>query len=100
VPDRGHVSFTTDHERSLYDWILEASPVSRKVAAASARGSWIRRMYDQSRVLTNRYGADRVFDFSLGNPNVEPPPEFKRALRRIMASGVPGLPGYMSNRWP
>ncbi|MDZ7345543.1 MAG: pyridoxal phosphate-dependent aminotransferase, partial [candidate division KSB1 bacterium] len=35
--------------------------------------SWIRRMFEAAAELKAKYGEDRVFDFSLGNPDVPPP---------------------------
>ena len=42
-----------------------------------ANGSMIRKMFEEGARLKALYGADKVFDFSLGNPNV-PPPEIDR----------------------
>ncbi len=42
-------------------------------------------------------GADAVFDFSLGNPDVEPPPAVLQALRRIVADNPSGSHSYMPN---
>ena len=47
--------------------------------------------------LKRERGADAVFDFSLGNPDVEPPPAVLNALRRIAAGSRPGSHGYMPN---
>lgn len=45
--------------------------------------SWIRRMFEAASELKSRVGADQVFDFSLGNPDVPPPPQVSRALAEI-----------------
>jgi aspartate aminotransferase len=47
--------------------------------------------------LKRERGADKVFDFSLGNPDVEPPAEVLDALRRVVAAARPGSHGYMPN---
>ncbi len=72
--------------------------------AASARirqmmesSSWIRRMFETGNQLRARYGADKVCDFSLGNPDVEPPAEFQAALRDVVEAKVPHKHGYMAN---
>ncbi len=72
--------------------------------AASARirqmmesSSWIRRMFETGNQLRARYGADKVCDFSLGNPDVEPPTEFQAALRDVVEAKVPHKHGYMAN---
>ena len=49
----------------------------------------IRKMFEQGAVMKRKYGADKVFDFSLGNPNVEPPAVFKRELIRLAAKPLP-----------
>lgn len=72
-------------------------PVGKKMAAAIANSSWIRRMFEEGGRLAQLHGADRVFDFSIGNPNVEPPPEFKQALEEVVRENKPGAHGYMSN---
>ncbi len=62
-----------------------------------AEGSWIRRMFDEGASLKQRYGADKVFDLSLGNPIIEPPPEFNTELKKLAADPPPGMHRYMEN---
>ena len=71
--------------------------VAQKIRSYMEQGSWIRRMFEEGVALKAQYGADNVYDLSLGNPEVEPPPEFDRALRRLMDSETPGLHRYMPN---
>ena len=47
--------------------------------------SWIRRMFEAAAELKAEFGASNVFDFSLGNPDVPPPPQVADALKRIAA---------------
>jgi aspartate aminotransferase len=54
-------------------------------------------MFEEGLRLKRERGADAVFDFSLGNPDVEPPPAVLDSLRRIVASNRPGSHGYMPN---
>ena len=61
------------------------------------RASWIRRMFEEGARLKARYGADRVCDFSLGNPDVPPPPEVSQALRELLSEDRPELHAYMPN---
>ncbi|WP_448383666.1 pyridoxal phosphate-dependent aminotransferase [Desulfosoma sp.] len=61
------------------------------------RASWIRKMFEEGARLKKIHGADKVFDFSLGNPNVPPPPSVKRALLRVIENGVGTLHSYMPN---
>src|SRR5262245_45973570 len=59
--------------------------------------SWIRRMFEEGILLKKKHGAEHVFDFSLGNPIMEPPPEFDRALAEVLREGRPGMHRYMPN---
>ena len=55
----------------------------------------IRKMFEEGAVMKKKYGADKVFDFSLGNPNVEPPDEFKKELVGLAGERIPLKHGYM-----
>ena len=46
--------------------------ISRSIAQQMERSSWIRRMFEIGIQLRKERGASNVFDFSLGNPDVEP----------------------------
>lgn len=72
-------------------------PVSKKIAEASRHSSWIRQMFEEGARLAQEYGHDKVFDFSIGNPNLEPPDEFQRVIEDLVRDPRPGLHGYMSN---
>jgi aspartate aminotransferase len=72
-------------------------PVSKTITKQLENASWIRRMFEEGIRLRRERGADAICDFSLGNPDVEPPPAVLNALRRI-ANGSPlGSHGYMPN---
>jgi len=71
--------------------------MSDKIRAGMASGSWIRRMFDEGNTLRKKYGADKVFDLTLGNPIFEPPPEFKAELKQLAENPVPGMHRYMEN---
>ena len=60
-------------------------------------GSWIRRMFDEGTAMKKEIGVENVFDLSLGNPIMEPPPEFKRELKRLANNPFPGMHGYMAH---
>lgn len=72
-------------------------PVAKKIAEASRHSSWIRQMFEEGTRLAQVHGHDRVFDFSIGNPNLEPPGEFQRVIEELVRDPGPGLHGYMSN---
>jgi len=61
------------------------------------KGSWIRRMFEEGIAMKKKYGPENVYDLSLGNPIMEPPPEFKRELKRLANNPFPGMHGYMEN---
>lgn len=71
--------------------------ISKKIRAASSQSSMIRKMFEEGAVLKKKYGADKVYDFSLGNPNVEQPEEFKRELISLAAENIPLKHGYTPN---
>ena len=71
--------------------------ISRRIAEQMDRSSWIRRMFEIGIQLRRERGADNVFDFSLGNPDVEPPGAVIDALRHVVARNSPRSHGYMPN---
>jgi len=71
--------------------------ISSTVKTNLQKSSWIRKMFEQGAQLKKQFGADRVFDFSLGNPNIEPPNEFFDVLQNEAATRQPGRHGYMAN---
>lgn len=71
--------------------------VSRKIQDSIEKSSWIRRMFEEGSILKAKHGAENVFDFSLGNPNLEPPARFREVLLGLIDDRRPGLHGYMSN---
>lgn len=60
-------------------------------------GSLIRKMFEEAGVLKAQYGAENVFDLSLGNPIMEPPRAFFDELQRIATEPTPGMHRYMPN---
>ncbi len=71
--------------------------ISAKIQMYIENASWIRKMFEEGERLRNIHGAENVYDFTLGNPNVEPPPEFAAEFRRLAAEPLPGMHRYMSN---
>jgi aspartate aminotransferase len=71
--------------------------VSERVKKGMELGSWIRRMFEEGIAMKKLYGEENVFDLSLGNPIMEPPPEFKREIKRLADNPFPGMHGYMEN---
>ena len=72
--------------------------LSKQVSEAIAGSSWIRRMFEAGIELKKKFGADNVFDFSLGNPDLPSPAGTGDALREIAAHAAEPLAfGYMPN---
>ncbi len=71
--------------------------VAKRVARQIEQASWIRRMFEEGARLKAERGADRVFDFTLGNPEVEPPDAVLSTLRRVVSESHPHSHGYMPN---
>jgi len=71
--------------------------VAKTVADNLTKASWIRRMFEEGARLKQERGADRVFDFTLGNPEIEPPPAVLAAARRVLDNPTPHLHAYMPN---
>ena len=69
--------------------------ISKKMSEFSKRSSWIRKMFEQGAELKAQFGAENVFDFSLGNPDLKPPKQFYRTIRSLVAEE--GRHSYMPN---
>lgn len=71
--------------------------IAMKIASHISKSSWIRRMFEEGERLRQEVGADRVYDFTLGNPDVEPPEAFGRELLDLAQNPLPGMHRYMNN---
>jgi len=71
--------------------------ISQKVKNALEGASWVRKMFEEGEELKRLYGEENVFDFSLGNPNLEPPPSLKKALKALADQPIAGMHRYMPN---
>ncbi len=70
---------------------------SKKIVENLTRSSFIRAMFEEGEKLKAKYGPENVFDFSLGNPVIEPPPAVKDTLIKLGNSQNEGYFRYMSN---
>ena len=70
---------------------------SQKILESIEKSSWIRKIFEEGNERKAKYGAENVFDFSLGNPNLEPPAKFKEILKGLVDDPAPGRHGYMPN---
>ena len=71
--------------------------ISNRVRNAMEDSSWVRRMFEEGEELKRLHGAENVFDFSLGNPELEPPPSLKKELKALADHPVIGMHRYMPN---
>ena len=71
--------------------------IAPKIKQFMEKSSWIRKMFEQGALLKAEFGPENVFDFSLGNPNLNPPPAFHETLRDLLAGPAEGLHAYMAN---
>lgn len=72
--------------------------ISNKMKELVAGSSAIRAMFEEGKRLASIYGAENVFDFSLGNPNVPAPEAIDNAIREVLdEEDSVTLHGYMSN---
>lgn len=72
--------------------------ISKKMENMVANSSAIRAMFEEGNRLASIYGAENVYDFSLGNPNVPAPEAVKKAICRILEEEDPiALHGYTNN---
>ena len=71
--------------------------IAFKIESFIESASWIRKMFEEGERLRKIHGADNIYDFTLGNPDIEPPPEFAEELRALAMHPLPGMHRYMSN---
>lgn len=71
--------------------------VALKIRDFIERSSFIRKMFEEGIRLKAELGPENVFDFSLGNPDLPPPPEFSETLRRLAADEGAAAHRYMPN---
>jgi len=71
--------------------------VSNKIRGSIQKASWIRKMFEEGALRKAKYGPENVFDFSLGNPNLEPPAKVGEILRELASTSSSGMHRYMPN---
>jgi aspartate aminotransferase len=70
---------------------------SEKIRASMERSSWIRKMFEEGIERKAKFGAENVFDFSLGNPDLEPPSRVGEILADLLKDTTPHTHAYMPN---
>lgn len=72
--------------------------ISEKMQYSVKNSSVIRAMFEEGKKMALQYGEENVFDFSLGNPSVEPPDSVKKAIFTILEKDSPNfVHGYTNN---
>lgn len=78
--------------------------VSKRIQKALLGNSAIRAMFVEGKAMAEKYGAENVYDFSLGNPATPAPAALNNSIRDLLdeadkkgASGSLELHGYMEN---
>ena len=71
--------------------------VSEKMRHFAEKSSWIRKMFEEGAKLKAEFGAENVYDFSLGNPDLPPPPQFNEIILEVARDNRPGVHAYMPN---
>jgi len=71
--------------------------ISKTITQQLEGSSFIRKMFDEGTRLKAIYGAENVYDFSLGNPDLEPPTEVVEAFKELASNPPFGIHRYMSN---
>lgn len=71
--------------------------LSQKIVNNLSHSSWIRLMFEEGSRLAEKYGADKVYDYSIGNPYAEPPKEVIESLKKHVSGDEKGIHRYMSN---
>ena len=72
-------------------------PVADAIREILGSQNMIRKMFEEGILLKKQHGIENVFDFSLGNPDLEPPPAFHRVFQKMAKEDRKGSHGYMPN---
>ena len=71
--------------------------ISDKMRLFAEKSSWIRKMFEEGAKMKAAHGAENVCDFSLGNPDAPPPPQFNQVIQEAVQDTSPGVHAYMPN---
>ena len=72
--------------------------INEQVLNLNRNGSAIRAMFEEGARMAKEFGKENVYDYSLGNPSVEPPEEVKTAMLDVLNEESPNaVHGYMNN---
>lgn len=69
--------------------------VSKSIEKLVSNNSIIRKMFEEGKILKEKYGEENVFDFSIGNPSVEVPGEVNETIKKVIEEV--DVHAYMNN---
>jgi len=71
--------------------------ISTTISQQIQKASWIRRMFEEGIRLKAERGAENIFDFTLGNPDPEPPQIIMDTLQKVVSENRKRSHAYMPN---
>ena len=82
-----------------YFCVIIVSMISKNIKSLveSPSAGVIRKMFEEGAVLKQKYGEDKVYDFSLGNPDLDPPQAVVDAIKEYAQDTSHNCHGYMPN---
>ena len=69
--------------------------ISKRMERLINNNSVIREMFEEGKKLKLKYGEENVFDFSIGNPSIEPPTQVNEAIKKSL--NIKNIHNYMNN---
>ncbi len=72
-------------------------PIAKRIEEYMKQGSWIRRLFEEGALMSKDGSGEPVYDFSIGNPDLEPPKEFGELLVEAAKDESAGTHKYMAN---
>lgn len=72
--------------------------ISYNVLEQMSVPSGIRKMFNKSKIIEKEFGKENVFDFSLGNPSIEPPLEFTKTGIDVLKNNILGKHAYIDHQ--
>ncbi|MED4161171.1 pyridoxal phosphate-dependent aminotransferase [Halalkalibacterium halodurans] len=72
--------------------------IAKEIEQNLTQSSWIRKMFEEGQRLKSIHGTENVFDFSLGNPIIDPPASYFEQLRAYANAPIQGGHSYIPNQ--
>ena len=88
---------TVKNDIFIYRYRRFCMTIAGKMETFITKSSWIRKMFEEGARLKQQHGSENVFDFSLGNPYLQPPEKFRTVLQDLVKNAGPCDHSYMPN---